>query len=148
MAGDWIKFEHVTPDKGQVVKMSRLMGLDRDTICGKLCRLWIWADQNSVDGLARGIDLAFVDEICKAENFGKNLVKAGWIRVRKDGLFFPKFDRHNGNSAKKRALGRDRVREHRNASTVTDVTPKAHQRREEKRRREGGIPCSPLTRFV
>ena len=38
MAGDWIKVEHTTPDKPEVVKLADMIGIDQDAVVGKLLR--------------------------------------------------------------------------------------------------------------
>jgi len=53
--------------------------------------------------------------------------EVGWLRGEEGSLVLPNFDRHNGETAKKRALTKDRVKRFRNADGVT---------REEKRREE------------
>ena len=58
MAGDWIKIEHVTPDKPEVWEMAELLGIDADSVAGKLLRIWIWADQQTISGNARSVTFA------------------------------------------------------------------------------------------
>ena len=55
MAGDWIKIEHATPDKPEVHKMAEILNTDPNAILGALVRLWIWADQQSIDGNALSV---------------------------------------------------------------------------------------------
>ena len=39
MAGDWIKFETVTPDKPEVYELAGLLNLDPDAVVGSSCGL-------------------------------------------------------------------------------------------------------------
>ena len=44
MAGAWIKVEGATADKPEVLKVARILGVNRDEVLGKLVRLWFWFD--------------------------------------------------------------------------------------------------------
>ena len=70
------------------------------------------------------------------------MAEVGWLKVSAEGLSFINFDRHNGETAKKRALTRRRVERHRfgNADSVTE-TPignagGVNKRREEKKNKK------------
>jgi len=148
MAGDWIKLEHATPDKPEVVTMAAQLDIDQDCVVGKLLRLWIWADQNSVDGNAISVTFAFLDRYTFCPGFGKALASVGWIIEQNGVVSMPNFARHNGESAKKRALGRNRAIKARNANSVTKPLQKRDQRREEKNRTQtqGNLSGLPLDR--
>ncbi len=140
MAGDWIKFEHATPDKPEVVAIADQLGIDQDAVVGKLLRLWIWADQQSENGNALSVTKTFIDRITFCEGFAAALNDAGWLDGSDGNLQIPNFDRHNGKSAKQRANTAKRIRKSRkcNADTVTESATEAlpEKRREEKRREE------------
>ena len=144
MAGDWIKFEHVTPDKPEVVQMAGKLEIDQDCVVGKLLRLWIWSDQQSVSGDALIVTEAFLDRLVFCAGFSKALRSVGWLEGRDGRLSLPNFIRHNGETAKKRALSKDRnaAKRKRDAESVTKASPE--KRREEKRREENkDIPPMP-----
>ena len=140
MAGDWIKFQHVTPDKPEVWKIADILGIDADAVVGKLVRIWIWADQQTHDGNARSVTKALLNRVSGVTGFAQAMIDVGWLKAEETGLVFTNFERHNGHTAKKRSLSAKRVEAHR-ASNAT-VTPEAlHERyksatREEKRREE------------
>ena len=139
MAGDWIKVEHTTPDKPEVVKLADMLGIDQDAVVGKLLRLWIWADQQSVSGNAITVTNSFLDRLVFCPGFAVGLVKVGWLNGRNGLLSIPNFDRHNGQTAKNRANTNRRVANHRkgrNDETVTDVTPEPLQKPLPEKRRE------------
>ena len=142
MAGDWIKVEDVMPDKPEVSLLAEDLGIPHDEVVGKLVRFWIWADQQSVDGNALSVTEAFVDRITFCVGFTKSLEKVGWIKVRKDGFCIPNFKRHNGKSAKTRALAKERMQRKRDADAVTKSAPE--KRREEKIKEESKDTCPPL----
>jgi len=100
----WIKIEDNTPDKPEVVAMAaRLRMKDPDTVTGKLVRLWAWANRNSVDGHQISITRAFIDRLTACKGFAAAMEAVGWLEGKDGLLSFPGFDRHNGDSAKKRA---------------------------------------------
>ena len=115
MAGDWIKVEHTTPDKPEVVKLAGILGIDQDAVVGKLLRLWIWADQQSVSGNAITVTNSFLDRLVFCPGFAAGLVKVGWLNGREGLLSIPNFDRHTGQSAKNRANTNRRVANSRKA---------------------------------
>jgi hypothetical protein len=134
MAGDWIKFDCTTPDKPEVVAMATFLKIDQDAVVGKCLRLWVWANQQSVDGNALNVTDSFIDRLTYCPGFSLALRHVGWLDGRDSRLSIPNFDRHNGQPAKTRALTKDRVGKTRNASecnadTVTKPLPE--KRREE-----------------
>ena len=153
MAGDWIKVQHTTPDKPEVFAVAEALQIDPDAVTGKLLRLWIWADQQTTDGNAASVTFALLDRVAGQRGFADALVRVGWLQVVDGGVVFSNFERHNGDTAKKRAQGLRRVGKHRacnadtvtqtpeteescNAASVTKTLQKRYQRREEKRREE------------
>jgi hypothetical protein len=58
--------------------------------------------------------------------------KVGWLEGRDGDLSFPHFDRHNGQTAKKRALTKNRVEKTRGDSVTLPALQERYQRREEK----------------
>lgn len=136
MAGDWIKFELATLDKPEVIRMSRQLGVSKEAICGWLIRFWGWYGANSVDGHVDGVASTDVDVVLSLPGFGEALKGAGWLLedTDKKRLTVPNFDRHNGESAKKRALSTRRQSRYRNANVdgAASTTASPEKRREEK----------------
>ena len=127
MAGDWIKFEHTTPDKPEVVKMATALKIDQDAVVGKLLRVWLWADANSLNGECVGVTEAFIDRLTCRRGFAAAMRSVGWL-VGNDGeVSFTNFSRHNGATAKARAV------ENRRKSDYRDRT-KASQKETEQSR--------------
>jgi hypothetical protein len=110
MAGDWIKVRIDLVDDPAVIAIAARTGLDEDAVVGKLCRLWSWANRNTTDGYVGGIKAAWIDRYLNTPGFAEAMVEAGWLEATEDGpttedsITFPKFKRHNGDSAKSRAL--------------------------------------------
>lgn len=104
MAGDWLKVEISTLDKPEVIRIARILKIDRDAAFGKLVRLWAWFDSNSVDGVVDGVVDTDIDELVSAPGFSEACAKVGWliIDIESETITLPRFDKHNGESAKKR----------------------------------------------
>jgi len=141
MAGDWIKVQTCTPDKPEVHQLAESLGIDPDAVVGKLLRIWVWADQQTLDGNARSVTKSLLDRVTSVSGFADAMLSVGWLTKTEAGFAFPNFDRHNGQTAKKRATGAKRVENHRktgavkahaecNAPSVTGALPE--KRREEK----------------
>lgn len=135
MAGDWIKLQKDTPDKPEVLAIASRLGIDPDAVTGKLIRIWSWFDTHTTNGNATSVTYAFLDRITGVTGFAEQVELVGWLRQSGHDLILPNFDFHNGETAKKRAMGKNRVEKHRgnaesNASSVTKPLPE--KRREEK----------------
>mgnify|MGYP001826100635 CR=1 FL=1 len=128
---NWIKFAHDTPDKPEIWEIAAILKIDPDAVIGKLIRTWIWFDQHTLDGNAKNVtdvtQMYQINRLVVTPGFCEAVIQAGWM-VRKDGkLTLPNFDRHNGETAKKRALTSKRVKKlrekKRNDSGVTKALP-------------------------
>lgn len=104
MAGDWIKFEHATSDKPEVVKMAAALRIDQDAVIGKLLRIWVWADLNCIRGDGVGVTEAFIDRMVCKRGFAAAMRLVAWLAGEDGNLVFTNFTRHNGATAKARAL--------------------------------------------
>jgi hypothetical protein len=144
MAGEWIKVESATPDKPELVKMARILNKPRAHVFGCLVTLWAWFDRNSVDGRVDGVALRDLDGLAGMNGLCTAMIAVNWLTFDEDHqrAELPNFSRHNGESAKKRALNSERQRRWR----VTNVDGQAlHDRLPEKRReQEISTPPSPL----
>lgn len=153
MAGDWLKVEHATLDKPEIFQMAEELNMDSELVFAKLVRVWIWFDQHSTDGNAPVTLRALLDRKAGVTDFAKAMQEVGWLEeIEVDGkkmLHLPNFDRHVGQSAKKRALtsrrqSKFKEKKHNsnskgNADSVIKVTPDASEKalpREEKRRED------------
>ncbi len=148
MAGDWIKVEMTTPDKPEVVSMSAALRMDQDAVVGKLIRIWAWADQNSLAGEAMAITDAFIDRLTGKKGFASAMRSAKWLYGEDGALSFPGFDRHNGSTAKGRAMDNRKKKASRQKGQTSQKCPDAvgtkKGTREEKRREDIEIPAVSL----
>lgn len=132
MAGAWIKIEHVTPDKPEIVRMAEALHIDQDAVFGKCLRVWIWADQQTIDGNDLSVTPAFLDRLTNCPGFSDALISVGWLASRSGRFLLPNFDRHNGQTAKNRALTSDRVKRSRNGDGVTQSLPDQRESKSKK----------------
>lgn len=103
MAGDWIKMRVDLGDDPGVVLIANACDVSEDEVVGKLHRLWSWADRHTTDGTAPAINGRWVDRYVSQPGFADAMVAAGWLHFTETGVEFPNFERHNGESAKRRA---------------------------------------------
>lgn len=142
MAGPWLKMECATPEKPEVLAITAAMGWDDpDLTVGKLFRLWRWFDQHTTDGNAARVTSALLDRVVGVTGFVQAVADAGWLTVNGDGISLSNFDRHNGDTAKNRALTAKRVADHKanakgngegnaegNGESVTGALPRGRGR--------------------
>lgn len=130
MAGDWIKMRTDLSDDPAVVAMAVRLEIDEDHVVGKLHRIWAWADRHTIDGATSGVNEAWVDKFVAKRGFAAAMQSVGWLVIAEDGIRFPGFEKHNGESAKKRADAQQRQRASRASrhdsvtSLSRDVVPK------------------------
>lgn len=127
MASSWIKVEVITPDKPEIFQIAEILNIDPDAVLGKLVRIWAWADQQTVDGNAGSVTKGVLDRIAFITGFADALIAVGWLAYDGNKLILPNFERHNGESSKKRALTNRRVAAHRKNETQK-VTKSALQK--------------------
>lgn len=136
MAGDWLKIEASTPDKPEVYLMAEALKIAPDEVFGRLFRVWRHFDQHTTDGNELGVTDSYIDHIAGVSGFGQAMRTVGWLDWADNGLVgikLPNFGRHNGKTAKNRALTAKRVAAHKKRSSNDEVTTGALPR-EEKRR--------------
>lgn len=142
MAGDWIKMQTCLPDKPEVWRIASIIGCEPDAVIGKLLRVWSWFDSHTEDGNAVGVTYSLVDRVSGVTGFAEAMALCGWLEQRDLILSLPKFDRHNGKTAKNRALTNERVAKSRSKSNAecNGVSVTKTVTREEKRREDISKP--------
>jgi hypothetical protein len=108
MSADWIKVCHNVFDKPEVVEIAEITELDYDAVVGKLVRLWCWFDRHAREGKAR-VTTTFLDRLLDCPGFLSAVVAVGWATLPEGHVVLKNFGRHNGPSAKARALTQRRV---------------------------------------
>ena len=139
MAGDWIKWTKGLSRKREVVAISARLGVSRYEVAARLMDVWEWADENTADGDVASVTKSFLDDIAGVTGFSDAMTSVGWLLDSGDGLHFPNFQRHNGQSAKQRALTADRMRKHRTTALRSERNKIVTR---EEKRRDTTIPIS------
>lgn len=159
MAGDWIKMRCNLWDDPRVSGLADATKTKEATIIGGLYWLWATADQHTQDGFLQGMTLQTIDRKTGIKGFGYALESIGWAIEVEGGVTLPRFQEHNGASAKERAQTAKRVATHKkraNAKVTDEPLPKQEKGngdsvtsalpREEKRRINTSAPSDPADR--
>ncbi len=115
MAGDWMKVEHATPEKPEVFAMAAMLDRTPDEVFGICFRMWRWFDQHTETGNAASVTPALLERYLGVTGFAHAALTVGWLEAvdgPKPGIRVPNFDRHNGVTARRRALTVQRVSRH------------------------------------
>lgn len=120
MARDWIKREKGLSNKREVVAVSIKLGVDRRLVAECCGLLWDWADSETTDGHIEGVDAAYIDALVGLPGFALALStrEVGWLRITESGITLPNWGRHNGESAKKRAIESEKKKRQRGRPVV------------------------------
>ena len=114
-------------DDPRVAALCDKLDTSEATIIGGLFRLWSIADQHSVDGLLVALTPTALDRKVGLDGFSTALEEVGWLDREDNGLKVPRFNEHNGESAKQRALAAKRQ----NKARHGDVTHQSRNQRDE-----------------
>jgi hypothetical protein len=136
----WIKMRVELASDPAVMRLTKLTGLDRFAVIGRLHALWSWFDVNSACGQVEFVDADDLANVVGSRDFVDALCKISWLKIKKSSVELPNFSTHNGPTAKERSQKNQRQARWRERKTVdappsTPVDKKASTR-EEKRREE------------
>jgi hypothetical protein len=132
MAGDWMKIDHDTPEKPEVIAVAAKLGISTDEALGKCVRFWRWFDRHTTNGVAKGVTMELLDHQLNAVGLCLAMAAVGWLTTLSDGLKLPNFHVHNGETAKARALAFKRQRSSRakRDKNVTKTLPEQEAEQE------------------
>lgn len=116
MAGDWIKMRADLQTHPKVVRIASALNADRLRAVGGLHAAWCLFDAHSLDGSLDGYTPEALDALIGWPGFSMAMAAVGWLEVSECSLSLPRFDEHNGKSAKRRATETERKRASRMAS--------------------------------
>lgn len=140
MAGDWIKMRIELQTHPKVFRMVSALKADRLRVIGGLHVAWSIFDTHSDDGVLHGYTLDAMDAVIGWQGFTQAMVDVEWACITDDHcLIMPRFDEHNGKSAKRRANDSERKRNSRESGGVRNMSASDADKsvtREEKRREE------------
>lgn len=103
MAGDWIKMNKSLPRDPRVVRISSALKADRLRTIGGLLSAWCLFDEQTEDGTLEGYTPEILDEIIGMPGLSDAMAAVGWLVICENSIAAPRFDEHNGQSAKRRA---------------------------------------------
>lgn len=138
----WIKMRTSLVTDGRVVSMARAVKAKPATVLGALFIFWAIADEQTENGTLPGHDAASIDRAVGVKGFAAALAakSVGWLSIHPDGVTIPRFDDHNGASAKRRAEDAKRKGSVRKMSaserTQRGQNGELEERRGDKRREE------------
>lgn len=158
----WIKWTHGLSRKPEVMQIAYRLGRSRHEVAGLLMEWWEWTDVNvNIDESASGFDpdacpgvvrvgadgLRMIDAITGVEGMAEALVSVGWASIENGNLVLPNFGRHNGKSAKARALDAARKRADRRNSVrkASGSKPDKIRNRGEEKRGDKKVPSEPTS---
>ena len=121
----WIKIETHTPDKAEIRHIARLCGCTKAEAFLAFFRVFVWLDEQTEDGHVDYFTAADADEIAGLPGFGDALQEVRWITFGPTGAVVANWDRHNGQSAKRRCLDAERKRRNIRMESGKDSASKA-----------------------
>lgn len=142
---EWIKVRtnlHEDP-KVKVVKR-HVRASNAHSVTGALLHLWSLGDTYTLDGELKGYTGADLDELVGIPRFAEALAlpEVDWLELKPNSIVIKRFEKHNGASAKRRALAADRQQEHRNRNaSVTRRTLPDKIRIDKRRKNPPNPPC-------
>lgn len=143
MAGDWIKMRTNLRTHPKVVRIASALKADRLRVIGGLHAVWCLFDAHSADGCLEGYSADTLDEDIGWPGFSAAMIKVEWLLDDGDSLSTPRFDEHNGQSAKRRAQETERKRNERKVSAKVSASDADKKRTREEKRREDIKPPIP-----
>lgn len=145
MAGDWIKMRADLQRHPKVVRMASALRADRLRVIGGLHAVWCLFDEHSEDGHTDGFTTEAIDDLIGWQGFCRAMADVHWLDISGEFCSIPRFDEHNGKSAKRRAMETERKRRERavesGQASASDADKK--RSREDKREEKKETPLTP-----
>lgn len=157
MAGDWIKMRIELQTHPKVFRMVSALQADRLRIIGGLHIAWSIFDTHCDDGVLVGYTTDAMDAVIGWPGFTQAMIDVEWAALDDSGsLVMPRFDEHNGKSAKRRANDNERKRTARNGESVRNMSAsdadkkrtREEKRREDKDQKLSGDDVDPAELFA
>lgn len=128
MVTPWIKLEHTTPDKPEILAIADMLGISQGDAFLACVRVWIWADLHTSTGSVPFLSPSALDKIGTQEGLGRAMIAVGWLETPPGevGIDIPHFETHMSQSAKARAQNSKR---HEVARSVPSLSPICPSRR-------------------
>lgn len=124
MALDFLILRLATVRNRKVLIVARHLKCSAAEALGLVVTVWAWAHSQTHDGTLPGSTLADIDDAAGRKGVAEamKLESVGWLVEVEGGLVLPEWSRHNGQTAKARAMAALRVERHRscNAKSLQD----------------------------
>jgi len=131
MAGDWIKIRKCLPNDPRIIRMASALHADRFRTLGGTLSAWCLFDEHTASGRLDGYTPSLLDDVLGFPGLAGAMELVGWLVAGDGFLLAPRFEKHNGKTAKRRCSENERKRSARNADRKrTESGPE--KRREEK----------------
>ena len=106
----WIKIETHTPDKTEIRHIARRCHCTKAEAFLAFFRVFVWLDEQTDDGHVEFFTPEDADDLAGLPGFGEALQEVRWITFSPGGAVVSNWDRHNGQSAKRRCMDAERKR--------------------------------------
>ena len=106
----WIKIETHTPDKTEIRHIARRCHCTKAEAFLAFFRVFVWLDEQTDDGHVEFFTPEDADDLAGLPGFGDALQEVRWITFSPGGAVVSNWDRHNGQSAKRRCMDAERKR--------------------------------------
>lgn len=123
---NWLPIEFETPEKPEMLQVAEHLGIEPDAAFGRVFRVWVWFDQQTVDGVAIGITPQMLEHAVRSPGIARAMELVGWLQVHADKIVMPNFRVHCGESAKKRY--QDQRRQERRRAQTRALTDESGER--------------------
>lgn len=143
MAGDWIKMRADLQRHPKVVRMASALRADRLRVIGGLHAVWCLFDEHSEDGHTDGFTTEAIDDLIGWQGFCRAMADVHWLDISGEFCSIPRFDEHNGKSAKRRAMETERKRRERAVESGQASASDADKKRSREDKREEKMFPSP-----
>jgi hypothetical protein len=130
VAGEVVLVSKKTKGKAELLALASDLKIPVAHALGLCVIFWDWAEDQTTDGLVRGVTSEAIDTYIGMPGFSDALRKVGWLQARSGSLVIPGFDRHMGQLAKARAFSASRMALKRARDCYADVTQEAQQEEE------------------
>lgn len=118
----------------KVIRIASALHADRFRVIGGLHAAWCLFDAHSIDGRLVGYTPEVMDDLIGWPGFTNAMMTVDWATFDGDSVALPRFDAHNGASAKRRAMETDRKQKDRSerkpSACKADIRPQKVSPRE------------------
>jgi len=133
-SSNWLKVQKHTPDKPEIRHMARRCGCSIGEAFLAWFRVYTYFDETTEDGDVPFFTPDDVDDIGKLPGLGNSMAEVGWVLFDAGGCTVVKWERHNGASAKRRAVEAERQARIRDAGRTHPLPPPSRSERDTRTR--------------